>query len=69
VQTGEQLLTHAAQMTERADNLLAAAAVLERGVAIVEPLEGVVQRLGRIADRLPGERRKGQALKPDESQS
>ena len=30
---------------------------LQRAVEIAEPLEGVVERVGRLADRLPGGRR------------
>jgi hypothetical protein len=29
---------------------------MQRAIEMAEPLEGVVERLGRVADRLPGSR-------------
>ena len=52
---------HAVAMTEaarevavRGAEVAAALPTLERAVAIATPLEGTVERLGRIVDRLPG---------------
>ena len=54
---------HAVAMTEaarevavRGAEVAAALPTLERAVAIATPLEGTVERLGRIVDRLPGSR-------------
>ena len=70
VELGEQLLEvgtlaneRAVLMTEtahevavRGAEVAAALPTLERAVAIATPLEGTVERLGRVVDRLPGSR-------------
>ena len=38
---------------------------LQRAVAIAEPMEGTVERLGRALDRMPGEAGRGPQLAPE----
>ena len=61
VEMGGVANKHAVAMTEaarevavRGAEVAAALPTLERAVAIATPLEGTVERLGRIVDRLPG---------------
>ncbi len=44
----------AAEVAERGGELVATLPTLEAAVALVTPLEGAVERLGRMVDRLPG---------------
>ncbi len=60
---GRQIDRRAAQVLElgerldmRATELLTALPTLERAVGMATPLEGAVDRLGRLVDRLPGGR-------------
>lgn len=48
----------AAEVSARAGELIATLPMLERAVMLVAPLEGTVERLGRIVDRLPGSARR-----------
>lgn len=51
------LMTEAArEVAVRGAEVAAALPTMERAVAIAQPLEGTVERLGRIVDRLPGSR-------------
>ena len=51
------LITESArEVAVRGGELVATLPTLERAVAIATPLEGTVERLGRIVDRLPGSR-------------
>lgn len=56
VEEGHALRASASEVTARAGQVLEALPLLERAVAMAEPLEGAVERLGRVADRLPGGR-------------
>jgi len=49
----------AAEVARRGEELVATLPTLEAAVALVTPLEGTVERLGRIVDRLPGGARRG----------
>jgi hypothetical protein len=49
----------AAEVAARGEELVATLPTLEAAVALVTPLEGAVERLGRIVDRLPGGARRG----------
>jgi DNA repair ATPase RecN len=51
---GELIEQRAAEVAERGAELVATLPTLEAAVALVTPLEGAVERLGRLADRLPG---------------
>jgi hypothetical protein len=44
----------AAEVAIRGEELVATLPTLEAAVALVTPLEGAVERLGRMVDRLPG---------------
>lgn len=44
------------EVAVRGAEVAAALPLLERAIAIADPLEGTVERLGRIVDRLPGGR-------------
>jgi chloramphenicol 3-O-phosphotransferase len=48
----------AEQINATALELLKAMPTFEQAVGLVAPLEGAVERLGRVADRLPGGRRR-----------
>lgn len=56
VAEGAQIRAAAVEVTTRAGQILEALPLLERAISMAEPLEGAVERLGRIADRLPGGR-------------
>jgi hypothetical protein len=49
----------AAEVATRGAELVATLPTLEAAVALVAPLEGAVERLGRMVDRLPGGARRG----------
>jgi hypothetical protein len=49
----------AQEVAARGEELVAMLPTLEAAVALVTPLEGTVERLGRIVDRLPGGARRG----------
>jgi hypothetical protein len=51
-------------VAERGAEVAGALPVLQRAVGIAEPLEGAVERLGRMVDRFPGGRRTGEQLGP-----
>ena len=55
---GVLIHTRAEEVAARAAEMIAVLPTLERAVAIATPLEGAVERLGRMVDRLPGEKRK-----------
>lgn len=46
--------TRAGEVVMTAQEMIAVLPTLERAVAIAAPLEGLVERMGRMADRLPG---------------
>lgn len=56
VAEGKALQVSAREVTESAAHVLEALPLLERAISLTEPLEGAVERLGRVADRLPGGR-------------
>ncbi len=60
----DDVIEQAALISERAQlvattgaEVAAALPLLQRAVELTEPLEGAVERLGRVVDRLPGGRR------------
>jgi hypothetical protein len=55
---GASIVAHADLVASRAAEVVAVLPTLEKAVAIATPLEGAVERLGRMVDRLPGEARK-----------
>jgi hypothetical protein len=54
---GERIEATAREVADRGADLAAALPVMQRAIEMAEPLEGVVERLGRVADRLPGGQR------------
>jgi hypothetical protein len=54
VAEGHQIRAAAGDVTATAAQILEALPLLERALAMAQPLEGAVERLGRVADRLPG---------------
>jgi methyl-accepting chemotaxis protein len=54
---GERIEAAAREVADRGAELAAALPVMQRAIEMAEPLEGVVERLGRVADRLPGGQR------------
>lgn len=52
--TGERVEQAARDVTIVGRQIADALPVLHRAITIAEPLEGAVERLGRIVDRLPG---------------
>ncbi len=62
---GDQLITQglliqdrAKEVSDRAADLIVALPLLEKAIGLAMPLEGAVERLGRVADRLPGGQRR-----------
>ena len=51
-----EITDSAREVAVRGAEVAAALPMLERAVALAQPLEGTVERLGRIVDRLPGSR-------------
>ena len=58
---GELIERRAAEVAERGGELVRMLPTLEAAVALATPLEGAVERLGRMVDRLPGGARKDAA--------
>lgn len=54
VAEGRRIEKAAKQVTDRAGDVVAAIPVLEQALALTQPLEGAVSRLGRFLDNLPG---------------
>ena len=50
---------HAARVQTLGEEIVAALPTVERGISLVSPLEGAVERIGRVVDRLPGDPRRG----------
>lgn len=48
--------TRAAEVVAQAEEMMRAIPTAERAVELIQPLEGAVERLGRMVDRLPGGR-------------
>jgi DNA repair ATPase RecN len=53
---GERIEVRAQQVAEVGTQVVAALPTLERAVLMATPLEGAVERVGRLVDRLPGGR-------------
>ena len=51
---GERIEAAAREVADRGAQLTEALPVMERALSMAEPLEGAVERLGRVVDRLPG---------------
>jgi hypothetical protein len=56
LEEGRRVEATGRHVAENSKELADALPVLQRAVAMAEPLEGAVERLGRVVDRLPGGR-------------
>jgi hypothetical protein len=54
---GAEVATQAGAVVEAATELIAVLPTLERALQLATPLEGAIDRFGRLVDRLPGGRR------------
>jgi hypothetical protein len=54
--TAREIEPHAEQVHLRAAEIVDFLPTIARAVELIEPLEGTVERLGRVVDRLPGGR-------------
>lgn len=54
LEQGVEVVAAARDVSAQGAALAAALPVMQRAIEMAEPLEGVVERLGRVADRLPG---------------
>jgi len=55
--TGTEVASQAGSVVETATELIAVLPTLERALQMATPLEGAIDRFGRLVDRLPGGRR------------
>jgi hypothetical protein len=53
-QRGAEIVDRANRVTETGAELIAVLPALERAVEMATPLEGAIDRFGRLVDRLPG---------------
>ncbi len=60
VERGDEIVASAARVTETGAELIALLPTLERALEMASPLEGAIDRFGRLVDRLPG----GQTRRP-----
>ena len=56
---------HAGQVAAVGEQIVAALPTLQQAATLVSPLEGAVERIGRVVDRLPGDPRKRAAALAD----
>jgi hypothetical protein len=68
---GAEIVDRASKVVETGSELIAVLPTLERALEMATPLEGAIDRFGRLVDRLPGgtvRRRVSQATDPTESE-
>jgi hypothetical protein len=67
VDAGDEIVASSARLAETGSDLIGALPTLERAIEMARPLEGAIDRFGRLVDRLPGgtARRPGAQLEPD----
>ncbi|MBV9167982.1 MAG: hypothetical protein JO342_17735 [Solirubrobacterales bacterium] len=54
VEAGEEIVASAGRLAETGSELIAVLPALERAMEMASPLEGAIDRFGRLVDRLPG---------------
>ncbi|MGN6171164.1 MAG: hypothetical protein ACTHQQ_23795 [Solirubrobacteraceae bacterium] len=54
VEAGDEIVASSARLAETGSDLIAALPTLERAIEMASPLEGAIDRFGRLVDRLPG---------------
>jgi uncharacterized protein (DUF3084 family) len=62
---GAEIVTSATQVAETGSELIAVLPTLERALQMASPLEGAIDRFGRLVDRLPGGPARRQAERDD----
>jgi hypothetical protein len=68
---GGEIVDRAAQVVETGSELIAVLPTLERALQMATPLEGAIDRFGRLVDRLPGgaQRKPGEQADPAATRS
>jgi len=61
---GAEVANQANAVVESANELITVMPTLERALALATPLEGAIDRFGRLVDRLPGGRRPDPSVSP-----
>jgi hypothetical protein len=54
VDRGDEIVAGAASVAETGSELIGMLPALERAIEMASPLEGAIDRFGRLVDRLPG---------------
>jgi chromosome segregation ATPase len=54
VEAGDEIVASAGRLSETGSELIRALPALERAIEMASPLEGAIDRFGRLVDRLPG---------------
>lgn len=54
VEAGDEIVASAARLSDTGSELIGALPALERAIEMASPLEGAIDRFGRLVDRLPG---------------
>lgn len=67
---GAEIVDRATRVAETGGDLITVLPAFERALAMATPLEGAIDRLGRLVDRLPGgtPRRRAEATDPTRNQ-
>jgi chromosome segregation ATPase len=67
VEAGDEIVASAARLAETGSDLIGALPTLQRAIEMASPLEGAIDRFGRLVDRLPGgaARRTGAQIEAD----
>jgi hypothetical protein len=68
---GGQIVDSAGQVVEAGAELVAVLPTVERAIALATPLEGAIDRFGRLVDRFPGgaQQRRQEPVQPGEQPS
>ena len=54
VETGNEIVASSARLADTGSDLIGALPTLQRAIEMASPLEGAIDRFGRLVDRLPG---------------
>jgi chromosome segregation ATPase len=67
VEAGNEIVVSSARLAETGSDLIRALPTLQRAIEMASPLEGAIDRFGRLVDRLPGgtARRAGAQIEAD----
>jgi hypothetical protein len=61
IESGEEIVASAASVAETGSELIRMLPTLQRAIEMASPLEGAIDRVGRLVDRLPGGARRSAA--------